>query len=237
MLLSIICPTYNSEATLRTLIDSVLNQSSTDCELIIVDGASTDGTLSIINEYEGRIRYVSEPDRGIYDAMNKGIRIASGRWLYFIGSDDSLYSDDVISRLIPHLDDDADVLMCDIMSPKLGRCQSQYGIRTYFKNTIHHQGMIYNRRIFEHHMYDATYRIMGDYELALYIWHNKLTCKPVDIILANHSPEGISGCPRLLNYKEETAVRNLYVSSKPAQWFLATVSYAKYIIKNLFARQ
>lgn len=236
MLLSIICPTYNSEATLRTLINSVMSQSSTDYELIIVDGASTDGTLSIINEYKNHLHYVSEPDHGIYDAMNKGIQISSGQWLYFIGSDDSLYSDDVIKNLIPHLDDNVDVLMCDIMSSKSGRCQSQYGIKTYFKNTIHHQGMIYNRRIFERHTYDATYRIMADYELALYIWRNKLTCKPVDIILANHSPEGISGLPRLLNYKEEIAVRNLYVSSKPAQWFLATVSYAKYIIKNLFAR-
>ena len=82
MKVSIITVCYNSAATIRRTIESVLHQTYTDIEYIIVDGMSNDGTLEIINEFqdifENRIKLISEPDRGIYDAMNKGIRIATG---------------------------------------------------------------------------------------------------------------------------------------------------------------
>lgn len=78
-MISIITATYNSSATVRRTIDSVLEQTYHDIEYIVVDGGSIDGTLDIIKEYEprfdGRLRYISEPDRGIYDALNKGIRM------------------------------------------------------------------------------------------------------------------------------------------------------------------
>lgn len=232
-MLSIICPTYNSAITIRTLIDSVISQTCDDWELIIVDGGSTDGTVDIIREYGDRIRYISEPDNGIYDAMNKGIEMARGEWLYFIGADDSMYSNDVVEKAVPLLCEDVDVLMCDTMSPRLGRCPSAYSLRTFFTNTIHHQGVIYRRKVFESHRYDTTLKIMADYEMNLYAWRGGYRIKSSDIIFANHTPEGVSGQPHLINYKEEIDVRNRYLRNKPLQWFLAMVSYSKFIIKNL----
>ena len=95
MKISIITATYNSEKTLRDTLDSILAQTYPDIESIIVDGASKDGTLDIVREYEtkfqGRMHWISEPDKGIYDAMNKGIKMASGDVIGVLNSDDFYY--------------------------------------------------------------------------------------------------------------------------------------------------
>ena len=89
MKLSIIIPTFNSANTLRRALDSIIGQTLNDLEVLIMDGVSTDQTLDIAKTYnDNRIRIFSEPDNGVYDAMNKGIDKASGEWLYFLGSDD-----------------------------------------------------------------------------------------------------------------------------------------------------
>ncbi|MBR2373029.1 MAG: glycosyltransferase [Lentisphaeria bacterium] len=96
MKFSIITPCYNSAATIRDTFESVLNQTFTDYEYIVVDGGSKDSTLDIIKEYEpkfnGRMRWISEPDNGIYDAVAKGFRMSSGEILTWLGSDDLLFS-------------------------------------------------------------------------------------------------------------------------------------------------
>jgi len=103
MKISIITATYNSEKTLRDTLDSILAQTYQDIESIIVDGASKDGTMDIVREYEprfqGRMRWVSEPDKGIYDAMNKGIRMASGDVVGVLNSDDFYYDDRVVEDI------------------------------------------------------------------------------------------------------------------------------------------
>ena len=87
--LSIINPTFNSAKTLSRCLDSVISQSFTDWEVLMMDGVSNDDTIKIASSYQdSRIRIYSEPDKGIYDAMNKGIDKAHGEWLYFIDSDD-----------------------------------------------------------------------------------------------------------------------------------------------------
>lgn len=92
MTISIITATYNSAATLRSTFDSILRQTYRDIDYIVIDGGSTDGTIDIIREYEprfgGLIRWISEPDHGIYDAMNKGIRMAKGDVVGILNSDD-----------------------------------------------------------------------------------------------------------------------------------------------------
>lgn len=103
MKISIITATYNSSATLRATIRSILSQTYQDIEHIVVDGASTDDTLTIIQEYEpqfdGRMRWVSEKDNGLYDAMNKGIRMATGDMVGILNSDDFFTSPDVLRQV------------------------------------------------------------------------------------------------------------------------------------------
>ena len=104
MKISIITATFNSEKTLRDTIESVLKQTYTNFEYLIVDGASKDQTLSIIKEYEprfgGRLKYISEQDRGIYDAMNKGFQMANGDVLSLINSDDFLCDDYALEKVV-----------------------------------------------------------------------------------------------------------------------------------------
>lgn len=106
MKVSIITSCYNREATIRSAIESVLSQDYPDIEYIIIDGASKDNSLSIINEYKDRIaRIVSEPDHGMYEAINKGIRMATGDIIGLVHSDDFLYSPQTISHIVQKLNE------------------------------------------------------------------------------------------------------------------------------------
>ena len=101
---SIITVTYNAEAVLEDTIQSVISQTYHHVEYILVDGASKDGTLSIIDRYRDRItRIVSEPDKGLYDAMNKGIRLATGDYLCFLNAGDSFHEDDTLQQMVRSL--------------------------------------------------------------------------------------------------------------------------------------
>src|SRR4051812_32065996 len=110
ILVSIVVPTFNARDTLKQCLDSVIGQTFPGKEIIVVDGGSTDGTIDLIKSYGPRIEsWLSEPDRGVFDAFNKGIKRARGRWLYFLGSDDYLYDRDVLLRLAPCLSMDPPV--------------------------------------------------------------------------------------------------------------------------------
>jgi len=101
MKVSIITSCYNREATIRGAIESVLSQDYPDIEYIVVDGASTDNSLQVINEYKDRITTIlSEPDKGMYEAINKGIRMATGDIIGLVHSDDFLYSPHTISYIV-----------------------------------------------------------------------------------------------------------------------------------------
>ena len=99
-LITVVTVVFNGEATLEQTIQSVVNQTYDNVEYIIVDGGSKDRTLDIIKKYEDRIDYwQSEPDKGIYDAMNKGIELANGDWINFMNSGDSFYNECVIKNI------------------------------------------------------------------------------------------------------------------------------------------
>lgn len=121
MTISIITPTYNSEITIRDTIESIIHQNYNNLEYIIIDGASSDKTLSIIDEYQSRIeiKVISEPDKGLYDAMNKGIAIASGEIVGILNSDD-LYANDKVLN---------DVANCFTKNEKIEAC---YGDISFF---------------------------------------------------------------------------------------------------------
>ena len=104
MKISLITVTFNSAATVRDTIESVLRQTYTDIEYLIVDGASKDETVSIIKDYYpkfgGRLHYISEPDKGIYDAMNKGIKMATGDVIGILNSDDKYANENVLEKIV-----------------------------------------------------------------------------------------------------------------------------------------
>lgn len=100
LLISVVTVCYNAADTIEKTMLSVLNQTYHDIEYIIIDGGSTDGTVEIIRKYADRIAYwVSEPDKGIYDAMNKGIKVATGEWINFMNAGDEFVDEGVIEKL------------------------------------------------------------------------------------------------------------------------------------------
>jgi len=119
MKISIITVCRNSEKTIRTTIESVLGQDYGGIEYIIVDGGSIDSTVSLIREYApdfgGRLRWISEPDGGIYDALNKGIAMATGEVIGIINSDDAYYDHSVVSRVAAEFDEECDAVYGDLI--------------------------------------------------------------------------------------------------------------------------
>ena len=182
MKLSIITATYNSERTLRDTMESILSQTFQNFEYIIVDGASKDATLDIIREYEprfhGKMRYVSEPDKGIYDAMNKGFAMATGDVIGILNSDDFFTSDDVLQAVVDGFAGEyVDAVYADIHfvgTDDLTKCVRYYS-SSVFRPWMMRFGMIpahpsfYCRKAVydQYGSFDTTYRIAADFEILL----------------------------------------------------------------------
>ena len=182
MKLSIITATYNSERTLRDTMESILNQTFQDFEYIIVDGASKDATLDIIREYEprfqGKMRYLSEPDKGIYDAMNKGFAMATGDVIGILNSDDFFTSEDVLQTVVDGFAGEyVDAVYADIHfvgTDDLTKCVRYYS-SSVFRPWMMRFGMIpahpsfYCRKAVydQYGSFDTTYRIAADFEILL----------------------------------------------------------------------
>jgi len=169
-LISIITVVYNGEKYLEKAIKSVINQTYPNVEYIIIDGGSTDGTLDIIKKYENYIDYwVSEKDCGIYDAMNKGVSLAKGDWVYFLGADDILY--DILHKISDKLDNNLLALYGDVYMPKKHKLYN--GKFTKFKllfNNICHQAIFYNKRVFNNKKFDLKYKLLADYAFNISIF-------------------------------------------------------------------
>lgn len=190
MKVSIITVTYNSASTVRDTIESVLAQTYSDIEYIIVDGASKDNTLDIVNEYKGRIAtIISEPDKGIYDAMNKGIQAATGDVIGILNSDDFFTSDDVIDLMVLHFKNDAvDAVYGDVHfvnSENLDKCIRYYSSAVFRPRLMrlgfmpaHPSCYIRKKHYQRFGLYDTSYKIGADFDLLLrYIYLNKLNFK------------------------------------------------------------
>jgi glycosyltransferase involved in cell wall biosynthesis len=166
-LISIITVVLNAANTLQRAIESVTEQNFDDIEYVIIDGGSTDGSLDIIRRYESKITYWrSEPDNGLYDAMNKGVRAARGRWILFLGADDVLVAR--LADIAPLLRDERTVYYGDVYMPrrKLIYDGPFSAYKIMFKN-ICQQAIFYPRRVFELYPFDMRYKLWADYVLNL----------------------------------------------------------------------
>ncbi|MBL4674908.1 MAG: glycosyltransferase [Mucilaginibacter sp.] len=167
-LISVIIPTYNSVNILENCLQSIFNQTEKDIQVVIIDGGSTDGTLELIKKHSANIGYyASEADRGIYDAMNKGIAAATGHWLYFMGADDRLLPG--FSQMAKLLLDENTVYYGDVSSDgdMLKGPFSAYRLAKYCMN---HQTIFYPAAVFKKYSYNKRYKVYADYALNLQVW-------------------------------------------------------------------
>lgn len=175
--LSIIIATYNAEKYLSSCIDSILRDKTDLIELIIVDGNSSDSTLKIIKSYKDKVNlFISEPDKGIYDAWNKGIQLAKGQWITFIGSDDIIEPNvlNIILYTLETVSENTDFIFSKALivsntGKSLGYRGKEYFFDEFKKGmTISHVFSLHRKRVFEEQgLFDLNYKICADYEFMM----------------------------------------------------------------------
>lgn len=212
MKLSLITVTYNSGATLAYTIESVLSQTYPDIEYIIVDGSSKDNTVAIIKKYEpqfkGRIKWISEPDMGLYDAMNKGIRMATGDIIGILNSDDFFTNPYVLQKVADTFKEDGrlDAVYGDVhfVDPKdLERCVRYYSSKVFNRKLMKlgfmpaHPSFYVRKECFEKYgIYKTDYKIAADFEFLLrVIYKNNIKTKylPIDMVTMRTGGASTSG--------------------------------------------
>lgn len=198
-LLTIIIPTLRAERTLQQTLDSLLDQRFRDFEVLIMDSVSQDRTLAIAGEYaekDDRIRVVSEPDKGIYDAMNKGIARARGRWILFLGSDDRLNDRDVLAFFADLPDLNAfDVLYGNVVSPSYkGVYDGPFSFPKLLSRNMPHQAIFFRRDLFGLiGNYIIHYRGHADWDFNIRCFKDsRVRIRYIDRIVAYFGADGVS---------------------------------------------
>lgn len=205
MKISIITVCFNSEDYIRSTIESVLSQDYHDIEYIVVDGKSTDGTLEIVKSFGSRIsKWVSEPDLGIYDAMNKGINMATGDVIGIVNSDDFFHRNDSISTVATTFKDySVQSVFADIIFIKRDDPEKvvRYYSSKHFKPwkmrfgfmPAHPTFFTYKSNFIDFGSYDPSFNIGGDFELLLrFLYKHKISYKYIPIDLMKMRTGGIS---------------------------------------------
>ncbi len=183
--ISIITACYNSEKYIEDAIQSVLGQTYPHIEYLIIDGASSDGTMEIINKYKSRISLVvSEPDKGVYDAFNKGIQRATGELVYFLNSDDYLYENDTVERMVSVFQerDDLNAVYGNILLKDDAVSVDQVYGRSFEREDFirgympPHQSLFVRKAMFEKYGgFNLKYRSSGDFDFISKLYLNEGT--------------------------------------------------------------
>ena len=216
---SIITVCLNAITHMKRTAESLGQQNYANFDWIIIDGGSTDGTLDILEEYKDLISIlVSEPDKGIYDAMNKGILHAKGQYLLFLNSGDSLCKPNSLSSIDLSLNSDLIVGNLFFSQSGLVRESPQLLPKDYLlKGMLPHQATFFRQDIFDKYgFFDTSYRIAGDYEMfSRLIQKYKVSYAHVPDIIANFDETGISSNDKFRNLrkKENHRIRWKYFPS------------------------
>jgi glycosyltransferase involved in cell wall biosynthesis len=211
---SIITVTYNAAHCLKETILSVVNQSYSGIEYLIIDGSSTDGTVDIIRQYEAKISYrTSEPDKGLYDAMNKGLQKATGDYVWFMNAGDTLYSADTVQQIVSLLQKDTtlpDIIYGEtaVIGDK-GKILGLRRLKTPEKLTwksfqmgmsVSHQSFIAKRTIAP--LFDLQYRYSSDFDWCIRCLKEAKIIFNTHIILSVFLDGGLSTTQRKTSLKE-----------------------------------
>lgn len=214
--ISVVTVCYNAVDTIEKTILSVINQTYQDVEYIIIDGASKDGTVDLINNYRDKVsHFVSEPDKGIYDAMNKGINVATGDWINFMNAGDTFYDSEVISEVVKELDKDVDVVFGDV-AYKIEGVLYRERAKPFYENLPLHHSMGFNHQstfvkteVARRLKFDLKYKLASDYNMIISIYRNNGFFQQLkNTIVALYDVDGISAKNCRLHMYETMMVDN-----------------------------
>ena len=203
-ILSVVTVNYNNAGGLERTARSIVGQTGAcDVEWIVIDGGSTDGSLDVMARYADMIAYsVSEYDRGVYHAMNKGVDVATGEYLLFLNSGDLLYDNNTVEDFIRrHSTEDVvygNVVLTDPEGRKTGYTvlPPEPLLPSFFwHNNLCHQGIFFSRRCFETHRYNESLKISSDLELVLTLLYERYRFGSFDRFIARYDDSGMSSTP------------------------------------------
>ncbi len=232
---SVIVPCLNPGPKIQAALASVWEQKWCEPELIVIDGGSTDGTREWLEAHRPRLAtFVSEPDRGVYDAMNKGLAHAHGEWVLFLGADDRLVGDMVLSEVLNWMRrTEAGVVVGEAAYDDGRIYKLSSHVNPLPRNFVHHQAAFYRRALFvESGDFEVSLAIMGDYEFNLRLWKNHVRFKPISLRISACGTRGVSDSGDWRVYSEEFRVRHRYF--KPWRcWFWDALSIVRFLRKKI----
>lgn len=194
--ISVVTVVYNDADHIEATIKSVLDQTYTNIEYIVIDGGSTDGTLALIKKYENAISYfISEKDHGIYDAMNKGIKQASGDYILFMNSGDLFYDATVLSKMATHFSLNYDMIYGDVYVTYngFGRHAKAGNLNDIKKGMIFcHQSLLAKTTLLKNKPLNTSYTLAADYDFVMQNYHDGKSFFYSNEIIAKISAGGAS---------------------------------------------
>ena len=240
-LVSVIVAVFNGAETLRRCIDSVVEQTYPNKELIVVDGCSTDGTVEILEAENDKIAYwESKPDRGIYHAWNKAIEHAEGEWICFLGADDYFATPDSLSELSSELEVGTDFIFSrvaivdenDRVLTIGGPMWDWERMKRY--QTVSHAGALHHRSVFERYgKFDEKYKVAGDYEFFLRVGA-AAKASYVDKVIVHLGNSGISQVQLRLTFRETRLIQSAHPEIGPYRaWANYVIAVSKALLRRM----
>jgi len=239
LFLSIITINRNNVAGLERTIQSVIRQTSTNFEYIIIDGASDDGSVEMIKKHTSNIKYwISEPDTGIYNAMNKGISKAQGEYCLFLNSGDWLIAPETLENVLKEITGNlSDIFYADIKTStdKISRYPKKLTIDYLLRKTISHQNSLIKRSLFiEHGLYNENLIVSSDWEFFLKeFWEYKSTFYHLETNIAFFELAGISSQRSIITVETAIVLKNIF--NELALPLIEYTSFRRTIYYRIFA--
>lgn len=237
---SIVTVTYNCENEIENTIKSIISQTYNNIEYIIIDGNSKDKTQSIINKYKQYISIcISEPDKGIFDAMNKAIDIATGKWILFMNAGDSFVNNTIIDKIFRNkgYEEEIGVIFGDAYfikndKKKLFRSKPFYLKKVKYKGMgICHQSIFCRTDLAKSIRFDIKYKYAADYKMIMQIYKKGYKFQNINIPIANYDLTGFSTNNCISQFKEIASICN--ISNKSITYYVQYMSAVKRKIKIL----
>lgn len=193
-LISIITVCYNAEKSIERTLKSVIKQNYDNIEYIIIDGASSDKTLEIIHKYSQHISLIiSESDKGVYDAMNKGINLASGEWINFMNSGDTFYDLNVLTNIHKHITPKVDIIYgdtCIELDHSKKYCLKPDTLESFqYKLPFCHQSCFIKTTLAKSNLFDLTFKYVADYAMFYHLYNQKANFKYINTIISIYQIE------------------------------------------------
>jgi glycosyltransferase involved in cell wall biosynthesis len=210
----------------------------------VIDAQSTDGTIDYLQTFTAPFYWISEPDKGVYDAMNKGIDMSKGNWLFFLGCDDLFYDNKTLESIFSEtVNDDISLIIGKVqydfssrdslmIKKNKGLFEPSWSKKMWLKNTLHHQGVFYKRELFSIQKYALNYQILSDYDFNLKMFRSNKKVQIINQIISISRTEGISKNYNWQLYKEEIDLKTRQSSLlfKPFFYLLGT---GKFLLKKI----